>query len=605
MNVLCLERNQASLATVLALLLAAGCTGDPAADTTSAGPETDDDDDGDESDDDGESGGGDSSGGESGDEDGSEEGSEGDDEGEPPASPGLETCPTTALPRTPLRRLTRFEYTNTVRDLLGVDASAARDLPADEVTQGFDNNAGVLTVSSLHAEKYVLVSEALAALAVEDLEALTACDAAARGEETCATDFARSFGRRAFRRPLTSDDEDLLLAAYEVGSTGGSHAEGIEVMIRAALQSPHFLYRLEALSSADETDDLIALDPYEVATRLSYLIWASGPDDALLDAAESGDLDTPEQIAAKAREMLESSQGRLSLTNFFTQWSGLSRLEITTKNATLFPRYSEEVQEAMAQEFPAFLDDMLERGDATLRTLLTSESAFVTGPLADLYGVSAPSGGGATPRKVTLPDEHERAGLLTQAGFLSVQSHPDQTSPVLRGKFVRAMLLCSPPPPPPDDVDVSVPELGEGATARDRFGAHLEAGGSCAGCHILMDPIGFAFEQFDALGEYRETENGVTIDVSGEIFGFTDPALEGSFEGVRELADKLAESDVVSDCMATQLFTFGSGRTATTADSCSIATLQDAFREAEGDLVELVVAMTQTDAFLYRTKVTQ
>ena len=169
-------------------------------------------------------------------------------------SPGTEeACPTIEVPRTALRRLTRFEYASTVRDLLGVDPALASELPADEVTNGFDNNAAVLTVSSLHAEKYVLVSEALARAAVQNLAALTACDAAAQGEDACALDFARRFGRRAFRRPTTPEDEALLLAAYAAGRTDGSYAEGIEVMVRAALLSPHFLYRLETTTPVDET----------------------------------------------------------------------------------------------------------------------------------------------------------------------------------------------------------------------------------------------------------------------------------------------------------------------------------------------------------------
>ena len=222
----------------------------------------------------------------------------------PPVTPTTEACPTEEVPRTALRRLTRFEYANSVRDILGVDPSAADALPADEITNGFDNNASVLTVSSLHAEKYVLVSEEIAKAAVQNLGGLTSCDAAATGEEACALEFARSFGRRAFRRPTTPDDEQLLMTAYAAGREGGSHAEGLEVMIRAALQSSHFLYRLETSAPADAAARLVPLGPFELATRLSYLIWGSAPDDALLDAAQSGELSSREQVGARARAML-------------------------------------------------------------------------------------------------------------------------------------------------------------------------------------------------------------------------------------------------------------------------------------------------------------
>jgi hypothetical protein len=514
---------------------------------------------------------------------------------------GASACPAAQVAPTPLRRLTRFEYANTVRDLLGVDPSPANDLPADEVTNSFDNNARVLTVSSLHAEKYVLVSEALAAAAVQNLGALTSCDVAARGEDTCAVELVRRFGRRAFRRPITPEDERLLMAAYTAGRTGGSYAEGIEVMIRAALQSPHLLYRLEITPPASAGQPLIPLNPFELATRLSYLVWSSGPDDALLDAASNGGLATPEQLAAKARAMLADPKARPALANFFTQWTSVSRLGIVSKDSERFPEFTPALRDAMARELPAFVEHVLWSADRALATLLTAPVGFVSGPLAELYGVAAPPGSATAPTLVTLPQDQGRAGILTLAGFLSVQGHPDQTSPVLRGKFVRAMLLCQPPPPPPPDVDISVPDIDQGGTARERFSAHLTAGTSCNGCHGLMDPLGLAFEHFDAMGRYRETDNGRPIDVSGDVIAVNDAALAGPFHGVRQLADKLAASNDVRDCVATQWFRFAAGRSELGADACSLETLRGAFAASGGDLVELVVAMTQTDAFRYRS----
>ncbi len=259
----------------------------------------------------------------------------------------------------------------------------------------------------------------------------------------------------------------------------------------------------------------------------------------------------------------------------------------------------------MQREAPAFLEHVVFSGDHKLSTLLTAPVAFVSGPLAQLYGLpNAAALSGATPQKVDLPASQGRAGLLTQAGFLAVQGHPDQTSPVLRGKFVRAMLLCDPPPAPPDDVDISLPTVEEGATARVRFSAHEEAGASCKGCHTLMDPIGFAFENFDAVGAYRTKDNGQDIDVSGEITETTDPALQGTFQGVAEMAQKLAASQTVRQCVATQWFRFATGRSEADQDACSLNPLRDAFDTSGGDLVELVVAMTQTDDFWYRAPLT-
>ena len=514
-------------------------------------------------------------------------------------------CPTTVVTPTPLRRLTKAEYANAVRDLLKVDTAPAADLPADEETNGFDNNAGILTVSPLHAEKYVLVSEALAKAAVQKLSNLTTCDTAAKSEEACALELARSFGRRAFRRPITADDEKLLMAAYGAGKDGGSYTEGLEVMIRAALQSTDFLYRLEVTPPSDASATLVPLSPYELATRLSFMLWGSGPDDSLLDAAARGDLSSKEAVATKARAMLKDDRARVAVDHFYAQWMSTSRLDIITKDHNLFPKYSADVQVAMAAEGPAFINYLLwNGGDRSLKSLLTSQNAFVNAALAPIYGVSAPSGSGADLKMVSLPANQGRAGILTQAGFLAVQAHPDQTSPVLRGKFVRTRLLCDDVPPPPDNVNISVPAVSSAGTARERFSAHLTAASSCAQCHQLMDPIGLTFEHFDSVGSYRDKENGRDLDTSGMIAGAREAGLQGGFDGVRALADKLAASRQVSDCVATQWFRYAAGRSEETPDGCSLTTLHDAFAASKGDLVEMMVATTQTDAFWYRAPTT-
>ena len=524
--------------------------------------------------------------------------------GSAPGPTATATCPTQPVPRTPLRRLTRFEYKNAVHDLLNVDASAAADLPADEITNSFDNNAAVLTVSALHAEKYVLVSEALAKLAVQDLPGLVGCDVAATGEEACARAFAARLGRRAFRRATTPADEQSLMIAYEAGRTGGSYAEGIEVMVRAALQSPDFLYRLETTSPASAGATQVPLSAFELATRLSFLIWSSGPDDALLDAAVRGELSSKAQVAAKAREMLAQPRARAAISGFFEQWTGARRLDVTTKSATSFPDFSPALRSAMAAELPAFVQHVLWSGDGSLKALLTEPVAFVNAELASVYGVAAPTSSGPALQLANLGPEQGRSGILTQAGFLSVQAHPDQTSPVLRGKFVRAMLLCQPPPAPPNDVDITLPDVTEAKTARARLAGHLAAGASCNGCHSLMDPIGLAFENFDAMGRYRQDEGGVALDVTGEITGASDPALAGSFMGVRAMAEKLAASSQVRACLATQWFRFAAGRSEAEADECSLGTMRDSFASSNGNLLELIVATTQTDAFWFRSPIT-
>ncbi|WP_438044408.1 DUF1592 domain-containing protein [Sorangium sp. So ce128] len=502
--------------------------------------------------------------------------------------------------------MTRFEYNNTVRDLLGTSLTPADQFPPDEIAGGFNNNATVLTVSSLHAEKYLLAAEALATEAVAgDLSKLVPCDPAAvegqvTQEEACARQFVQDFGRRAYRRPLETSDVDRLMRAYAAGRTDGSFREGIEVVIRAALQSPKFLFRLELRHDLDASSSRVRLDPYEMASRLSYLVWASGPDDELLDAAEAGLLDTREQLAERTRQMLEHPRARRAITEFYKQWLNLGKLETIVKEESLFPGYDDELVAGIRAETPAFVEHVLWSGDHKLSSLLTLPVGFATESVAELYGVTVPPGS-TTPQLVELPPD-QRAGVLTQPAFLAVHAHPDQTSPVLRGKAIRAKFMCQDPPPPPDDVDLTPPTGEEGVTARERFNQHA-SNARCAGCHQLMDPIGFAFENFDAVGAYRTEEGGQVIDVSGEMVLSDD--MDGPFVGVRQLAEKLAGSVQVRECLATQWFRYTAGRFENIDDECSLDGLRAGFHGSEGDLVELIVATTQTDAFQYRSAIAE
>lgn len=506
----------------------------------------------------------------------------------------------------PQRRLTRFEYNNTVRDLLGTSLTPADQFPPDEIAGGFNNNATVLTVSALHAEKYLLAAEALAAEAVAgDLSKLVPCDPAAvegqvAQEEACARQFVQDFGRRAYRRPLETSEVDRLMRAYAAGRTDGSFREGIEVVIRAALQSPKFLFRLELRHDSDASSSRVRLDPYEMASRLSYLIWASGPDDELLDAAEAGLLDTREQLAERTRQMLEHPRARRAITEFYKQWLNLGKLGTIVKEESKFPGYNDELVAGMSAETPAFVEHVLWSGDHKLSSLLTLPVGFATEPVAELYGVTVPPGT-TTPQLVDLPPD-QRAGVLTQPAFLAVHAHPDQTSPVLRGKAIRAKFMCQDPPPPPNDVDLTPPTGDEGVTARERFNQHA-ANERCANCHKLMDPIGFAFENFDSVGAYRTEEGGQVIDVSGEMVASDD--MDGPFVGVRQLAEKLAGSAQVRECLATQWFRYTAGRFENIDDECSLDGLRAGFHGSEGDLVELIVATTQTDAFMYRSAIAE
>ncbi len=496
-------------------------------------------------------------------------------------------CSTLQRPPTPLRRLTRFEYNNTVRDLLGTTLTPANSFPADEVSDGFSNNAVLLTISSLHAEKYMEAAEELATEALTRLPSLLPCDPATSGEAACAEAFASNFGRRAFRRALEPEDLAVLMEAYALGS---SFENGIEVMLRTILQSPHFLFRVEFTGVSRPLAEMVRLSGFETATRLSYLIWSSGPDDDLLDAAERGELSSAAQVADRARTMLGDPRARRAASEFYEQWLELNRLASVSKDPVAFPLWSELLRDAMRTEARAYIESVLFERGGTLAELLTLPLGLPTGPLAQLYGV-------AESPTLTELSPTERAGILTLPAYLSVQAHPDQTAPVLRGKFVRSKLLCTDVPPPPDNVDLSAPDIADGATARERFSAHATEP-SCASCHRLMDPLGFAFESYDAIGAYRTTDRGRTLDLSGEFVATR--AIDGAFADAHEMIATLAGADEVENCVTRQWFKYAMGRPEEDGDACSLSPLQEAFDGGGGSLVELLVSTTQTEAFLYR-----
>jgi hypothetical protein len=517
--------------------------------------------------------------------------------GVPGEAPGAACVPGTPFP-TPLRRLTRVEYDNTVRDLLGDATAPARRFPPDELSGGFANNAAVLTVSPLLAERYQEAAEALAAAAVRDLGKLVPCDptkGGAAGEEACARSFVESFGRRAYRRPLAAAEVTRHLALFSAARAGATFARGIEVLVGAMLQSPGFLYRLELglPGAAGEGDraGLVRLGPYEIASRLSYLLWASMPDDRLFAAAAAGKLGTPAEVAEMARSMLDDPRARRAVSEFYRQWLGAAAIEGVAKDPAIYPDWGEPLRAAMAAELPAFVEHVLWGADGRLATLLAAPVTVATAPVARIYGVEAAGG-----RPVAL-DGTRRAGVLTQPGILAVHALPNQSSPVQRGKFVREQLLCQEAPPAPPDLDVTPPEVDPRKPTRERFAQHTKDE-ACASCHRLMDPLGFGFEHFDGVGRYRATDGGRPVDASGTIVNAG--AIDGPFRGAPELAKKLAASPVVGACVATQWYRFAFGRLETPGDACALRGLHAAFEAARYDLRELLLALTAAETFLYR-----
>lgn len=510
-----------------------------------------------------------------------------------PGEPAALVCDEPSAPSVPLRRITRYEYNNSVRDLLLVTSRPADSLPGEEEGSGFGNDS--VGVSRLLIDGYRTVAQQIAAEVVADADkfaAVTACDPVADAAG-CKQSFLEGYLTRAFRRP--PDAEELLTyqQTFERGEElGGDFGNGVRAVIERSLQSPQFLYRIELGQTLDAARGLARPTGYELATRLSYLIWSSTPDTALLDAAASGRLDTDEGVLAEAQRMLGDDRAKDSLRYFHGKLFGHAGLDFLERDRELYPAFQPGMGSLFRQETEHFLDHVIWDGAGDLATLFTAPYTFVNQPLATFYGIPGVTGDAFVQAPV---DTAQRMGLLTQASILTLTTPGSRTDPVVRGKWLYTKMLCGTVPDPPTDVP-ELPEAEPGQSVRERLEQH-RADPNCATCHQLMDPLGLPFEHYDGVGLWRDTDNGAEIDVTGAI-PITDVA--GPFEGALEFSQRLAESQDVRDCYVGRYLTYAYGRALTETDECSRAEAETAFHAAEGNIQALMLAVTQTDGFLLR-----
>lgn len=655
-----------------------------------------------------------------------------------PACSAPDATPESAVDPGPdtLRRLTRTEYGNTVRDVLGGQHAADR-FPDDDVAEGFDNIAQVLSVSPLHVDLWQRAAEALAAealrpdgapvqkqldpakfhrnsgviikdgelvlttdtsitslvdlpldghytlqvrayedhagadfarmeisidnrppqavtvtamraapqiykvefdlfagphnLAIAFTNALpdpgpmrdlvvgwarlagpagqerpnpqlaqiltcTPADDSLAAAQACARQILGRLARRLWRRPVTADELERLLALFQLGleEEAEDFTAGIKVALQGVLMSPHFLYRVEL---DPEPDSLVRhpLSGPELATRLSYFLWSSAPDEALLQAAESGQLAEPAGITAQVGRMLADPRAAALVTNFAAQWLALRAIDSAEPDMSTYPAYRPSLRTAMAEETRRFLAEFFPQpGAATpawsLQQLPSAAFTFVNRELAQHYGLPAPSGDEW--RKVTLA-EGPRRGLLTQGSVLLSTSYPARTSPVRRGKWVLEQLLCTPPPPPPPNV---VGDFGKGPTTgtlRQRLEQH-RANSYCASCHKRFDPIGFALENFDGIGAYRTTDGGAPVDASGVL------ADGRAFKDATELAALLAADPQLGRCAVEKIFTYALGRAPGEGDKKTLDALQEQLAPRGYLASELALQVVLSETFRTR-----
>ena len=451
-----------------------------------------------------------------------------------------------------LRRLNRVEYDNTVAALLGTATKPASGFPADDVLEGFDTLGIALSFSPLLAEQAeqaatALVAELMARKPTDPVRMrILPCEPTAANAATCLPNVLGPFMKSAFRRPVSSAEvAEMVTFATDFAKASKDPAQGLAGALTAILLAPDFLYHVELGEKGD--DD--SLSPHELASRLSYFLWSTMPDAELTELADKGTLKDPAVLREQLGRMLDDPKVRALSDNFAGQWLSVRELSVISPDPDKFPAFTEALRGSMGQETQLFFTELVAKNQA-LSTLLLSDFTFANDALAKHYGLK---GGTKTFSKLPLTGA-PRFGLLTQETFLTVTSYPDTTSPVKRGNWVLEQILCDAPPPPPPNIPVlQVPSKTSGKTLREAQEEHRSSP-ACNGCHVQMDPIGLAFETYDAVGAFRTMDNGSAIDASGSLIGV------GEFRDAKELVTLIANDPRFPRCVLQHMLTYAIGR---------------------------------------------
>ncbi len=496
-----------------------------------------------------------------------------------------------------LRRLTSQQYTQSIHDVLGESIVGPSRIEPDARLEGLLGvGASFVSVTPSGFEKYEAAATAIAeqALGSELRAANLSCEpsSADGADDSCASEFISTIGRRLFRRTL-ADDEIAMRVAIAAGSATelGDFYAGLEMALTSLLVSPNFLFRVEEIEPDPADGSRLRLTSTSVATRLSYLIWNSTPDDELLDVAESGDLLSAGTLTAQAARLLDSPKAEAGIRALFSDLLTFRRIDdgLVRKSPTQFPAFTLTLAGDAKEQTLRTIVDHLVTNELDLRELYTTRRTFLTPSLGSVYAV--PFGGGAW-GPYEFAEDGPRAGLLSHVSLMSITAHPGRSSATLRGKFVREVLLCQDIPDPPANVDFSIVEntSGELRTARERLGEHV-TNDACAGCHTLMDPIGLAFENFDAIGAYRTQENGANIDASGNLDG-------QRYDDAIGMGQALRDHESLGPCMTRNLYRYAVGRNPVPGEQVLLTFLDERFADSGYRWGSLIDALVLNDGFL-------
>jgi hypothetical protein len=478
----------------------------------------------------------------------------------------------------PLTRLNKWEYNRTLEDLFPNTDLPELAHPESSSDHGFDNYAADLEPTAQHVQSHVDNGRLIASSVMEDADAFVPCRPSGDSFRECGRQVVETFGKRAFRRPLTDVEIDEYAKFYESPPEGASFEQATELTIQFMLAAPEFIYRIDHPAADVDPGEATRVDAYSLASRMSYFLWGTMPDETLMQAAADGELDTQEGVQAQAERMVQNPRALETFLHFHENWLKMEELEHASKSDA--DNFDHETRQAMREETNQFLSEVIFRDEGTLTDLLTSRETFVNGRLASLYGVQAPE---AEWGRVTLP-ENQRAGLFTQPTFLASRAHPDKPSPVLRGVHILQDIMCIGLGGPPDDAnqqaDAAAETLEAPYTNREYYDATTMQG-SCASCHTKINGIGYAFENFDTMGRWRESEdNGLPVDASGNIG-------EQEYDNAIGLMEVMAGSERVEECVADKWMLYARGSEVLVDNKCVANDVMADFRDSGRSLRDL------------------
>ncbi len=521
----------------------------------------------------------------------------------PPTNPppvAVGACSEATLARPRVWRLTNLQIKNTLRDALGAAPPTVDQLPDLNRLDGYANRADNLPIDGLLADQYFKISEELADDVARRAADFVKCPQgmAGLGTGTCMKDFLSSFALKLWRRPPTDAEVAALTALYgKTAQDGGDPAFGFKSVVQAIFMSPSFLYRSE-LGHTQNAGEVTYLTDYELASALSYTLWDTAPDAALLDLARQGKLRDKKVLTEQAMRLLGSAdRASPSFYNFVQQWLYTEDLLEKDKDPEIFSVYNRDVAADLSEEAHLYLNSVVfdPGADRSFKSLFTNSYGFVSARTAPLYGVTA---SGTKPTKTSF-NPAERRGLLTLASFMAAHADPDGTALVDRGRYFREEILCAPVPPPPDGAAPPLdPKFATAdMTGREKFTQHSE-NPQCGVCHQLFDGLGFAMESYDAIGRYRTTDKGKQLDPSGQV-----PLPSGvtiKFDNFVDLVDQLSKTKDLYSCFSSQYLTYATGRKLSEVKECERELVSNEFERSGYKLDSLIMSVVNTPSFMAR-----